>query len=95
MHLIINNELPDDFVVSTMQTHSVREMVEYVFGKLELDYNQYVSQNLKFLRPEELKYLKGDSTKIRTSLNWKPEYTFESMLDEMIEYWINYYSNNK
>jgi GDPmannose 4,6-dehydratase len=95
MHLIINNELPDDFVVSTMQTHSVREMVEYVFGKLELDYNQYVSQNLKFLRPEELKYLKGDSTKIRTSLGWKPEYTFESMLDEMIEYWMNYYSNNK
>jgi GDPmannose 4,6-dehydratase len=95
MHLIINNESPDDFVVSTMQTHSVREMVEYVFGKLELDYNQYVSQNLKFLRPEELKYLKGDSTKIRTKLDWTPEYTFETMLDEMIEYWINYYTNNK
>jgi len=95
MHSIINNESPDDFVVSTMQTHSVREMVEYVFGKLELDYNQYVSQNLKFLRPEELKYLKGDSTKIRTKLGWSPEYTFETMLDEMIEYWINYYTNNK
>lgn len=95
MHLIINNELPEDFVVSTMQTHSVREMVEYVFGKLDLDYNQYVSQNLKFLRPEELKYLKGDSTKIRTQLGWKPEYTFETMLDEMIEYWINHYKTNK
>ena len=95
MHLIINNESPDDFVVSTMQTHSVREMVEYVFGKLDLDYNLYVSQNLKFLRPEELKYLKGDSTKIRTELSWKPEYTFETMLDEMIEYWINHYTPNK
>jgi GDPmannose 4,6-dehydratase len=95
MHLIINNELPEDFVVSTMQTHSVREMVEYVFGKLDLDYNQYVSQNLKFLRPEELKYLKGDSTKIRIQLGWEPEYTFETMLDEMIEYWINYYKTNK
>jgi GDPmannose 4,6-dehydratase len=95
MHAIINNESPDDFVVSTMKTHSVREMVEYVFGKLELDYNQYVSQNLKFLRPEELKYLKGDSTKIRTKLGWSPEYTFETMLDEMIEYWIKYYTNNK
>ena len=61
MHLIINNESPDDFVVSTMQTHSVREMVEYVFGKLELDYNQYVSQNFKFLRPEVVKYLKRDT----------------------------------
>jgi GDPmannose 4,6-dehydratase len=95
MHAIINNESPDDFVVSTMKTHSVREMVEYVFGKLELDYNQYVSQNLKFLRPEELKYLKGDSTKIRTKLGWNPEYTFETMLDEMIEYWVMYYTNNK
>lgn len=95
MHLIINNEFPDDFVVSTMQTHSVREMVEYVFGKLELDYTQYVSQNLKFLRPEELKFLKGDSNKIRTNLGWKPEYTFETMLDEMIEYWVNYYKTNK
>lgn len=91
MHLIINNETPDDFVVSTMQTHSVREMVEYVFTQLELDYNQHVSQNLKFLRPEELKFLKGDSTKIRTKLGWKPEYTFESMLDEMIEYWMDFY----
>lgn len=91
MHLIINNESPDDFVVSTMQTHSVREMVEYVFTQLELDYNQHVSQNLKFLRPEELKFLKGDSTKIRTKLGWKPEYTFESMLDEMIEYWMDFY----
>jgi GDPmannose 4,6-dehydratase len=92
MHLIINNDTPEDFVVSTMQTHSVREMVEYVFGKLKLDYNSHVSQNLKFLRPEELKYLKGDSTKIRTQLGWKPEYTFESMLDEMIEYWMDYYT---
>lgn len=94
MHLIINNEIPEDFVVSTMQTHSVREMVEYVFNKLNLDYNQYVSQNLKFLRPEELKYLKGDSTKIRNKLGWVPEYTFETMLDEMVEYWINFYSKN-
>jgi GDPmannose 4,6-dehydratase len=89
MHLIINNDTPDDFVVSTMVTHSVRDMVEYVFNKLELDYTQYVSQDLKFKRPEELDYLKGDSTKIRTQLGWVPEYTFETMLDEMIEYWVN------
>jgi GDPmannose 4,6-dehydratase len=94
MHLIINNESPEDFVVSTMQTHSVREMVEYVFNHLGLDYNLYVSQNLKFLRPEELKYLKGDSSKIRTQLSWKPEYTFESMLDEMIDYWLKFYEKN-
>jgi GDPmannose 4,6-dehydratase len=88
MHLIINNTKPDDFVVSTMETHSVREMVEYVFNKLQLNYQKYVFQDLKFIRPEELDYLRGDSTKIRTQLGWKPEYTFESMLDEMIDHWM-------
>lgn len=91
MHLIINHDKPEDFVVSTMQTHSVREMTDYVFRRLGMDYTKYVIQNQIFVRPEELKYLKGDSSKARTILNWKPEYTFESMLDEMIEYWINYF----
>jgi len=91
MHLIINNDAPDDFVVSTMVTHSVRDMVEYVFKKLDLDYTKYVTQHHKFTRPEELDYLKGDSTKIRTQLGWEPEYTFEMMLDEMIEFWINHF----
>jgi GDPmannose 4,6-dehydratase len=88
MHMIINYDKPDDFVVSTMKTHSVREMVEYVFQKLDLDYNKYVVQNPKFLRAEELKYLKGDSTKIRTTLGWKPEYTFETLMDDMINGWL-------
>jgi GDPmannose 4,6-dehydratase len=88
MHLIINHDTPDDFVVSTMTTHSVREMVEYVFKKLDLDYRNYVSQNEKFLRAEELKYLKGDSTKIRETLGWKPEYTFETLMDDMINGWL-------
>ena len=95
MHLIINNDTPDDFVVSTMVTNSVRDMVEYVFNKLELDYTKYVSQDHKFTRPEELSYLKGDSTKIRTMLGWIPEYTFETMLDEMIEHWLDFFKNNK
>ena len=88
MHMIINHSNPDDFVVSTMTTHSVREMVEYVFNKLNLDYTKYVTQNEKFLRAEELKYLKGDSTKIRTTLGWKPEYTFETLMDDMIDGWM-------
>ena len=91
MHLIINNDVPDDFVVSTMVTHSVRDMVEYVFEKLDLDYTKYISLDQKFIRPEELDYLKGDSTKIRSQLGWEPEYTFETMLNEMIEFWLEYY----
>lgn len=84
---IINHDMPDDFVVSTGETYSVRNLCEIVFEYLNLDYTKYVQQDQKFLRPEELKFLKGDSTKIRETLVWKPEYDFKSMLIEMIEYW--------
>jgi GDPmannose 4,6-dehydratase len=92
MYLIMQHDIPDDWVVSTMETHSVREMCELVFSHLGLNYNDYVVQNPKFLRPEELPYLKGDSTKIRTELGWEPTYTFESMMKEMVDYWLEYFS---
>ena len=88
MHLILQQDNPGDYVVATGETRSVRDMCEYVFDQLGLDYRQWVTQNPKFLRPEELPYLKGDSTRIRTELRWKPEYTFETMMDEMITHWI-------
>jgi len=91
LHAIINHEKPEDFVVSTMETHSVRDMTKYVFDQLGMDYKDYVTQNNLFIRPEELKYLKGDSTKAREIFKWSPEYTFESMLDEMINYWLDFY----
>lgn len=87
MHAIVNAEIPSDYVVATGTTHSVRELCEYVFMRLDLDYNNYVVQNPKFLRPQELKYLKGDATRIKAELGWKPSYTFETLLDEMIEHW--------
>ena len=85
---------PGDWVVATGETRSVRDMCKYVFGKLELNYEDYVIQNQKFLRPEELPYLKGDSTKIRTELGWRPEYTFEMLMDEMIEHWMQYFTRS-
>lgn len=94
MHLIMQQSEPGDWVVATGETRSVRDMCKYVFSKLELDYNDYITQNQKFLRPEELSYLKGDSTKIR-ALGWKPEYTFETMMDEMIGFWLEKLSNNE
>lgn len=87
MHMIVNHSTPDEFIVSTGETYSVRDLCETVFSKLGLDYRDYVEQDPKFMRPEELKYLKGDSTKAREVLGWKPEYTFESMIEEMIESW--------
>lgn len=87
MHMIVNHDIADDFVVATGETHSVRELCEYVFTKLGLNYKDYVVQNPEYMRPEELKYLKGNSIKIRETLGWKPEYSFESLLDEMISNW--------
>ena len=87
MHLILQQPQAGDWVVATGETRSVRDMCEYVFSKLNMNYQDYVKQDPKFLRPEELPYLKGDSSRIR-ALGWTPEYTFETMMDEMIEYWL-------
>ena len=95
MWLILQEATPDDFVCSTGVSHSVRELCEYVFGKLDLDWKQYVKQDEKFLRPEELHDLKGDCTKAKTILEWQPKYTFETMLDEMVDYWLKYYADDK
>tara|TARA_B100000287_G_C20632846_1_gene780523 strand:- start:691 stop:1665 length:975 start_codon:yes stop_codon:yes gene_type:complete len=88
MHLMLQCDKPGDWVVATGKCHSVRDMCDYVFGQLDLDYKNYVVQNPIYMRPEELPYLKGDSTKIRTELGWEPEYTFETLMDEMIEHWM-------
>jgi GDPmannose 4,6-dehydratase len=70
------------------QIHSVREMIDYVLSKLGLDYKEFVIQNPVYLRPEELPYLRGDSSKLRSTFNWEPEYTFEMIMDEMSEFWM-------
>ena len=84
---IINHKTPEEFIIATGETHSVRDLCEIVFSKLGMDYRDYVVQNPKYMRPEELKYLKGDSTKAREILDWQPDYTFETMLEEMINKW--------
>jgi GDPmannose 4,6-dehydratase len=88
MQLILKHDKPDDFVVATGTTHSVRNFLEIVFEKLKLNYEDYVTQDSKYLRPEELPYLKGDSTKIREQLGWVPEISFDEMVDEMVEFWL-------
>lgn len=87
MNMIINHDIPDDFVVATGKTNSVREMTKYVFDQLDLNYENYVIQNKKFMRPEELKFLRGDCSKLKKTFGWEPEYSFEALLDEMIEHW--------
>jgi GDPmannose 4,6-dehydratase len=88
MWLMLQQETPDDYVLATGVSHSVRELVNYVFTRLGLHWSEYVKQDDKFQRAEELHFLKGDASKAIEILGWKPTYTFETMLDEMIEYWI-------
>ena len=92
MHMILNHIEPDDFVCATGVTNSVRDMCDYVFSKLELNYKDFVFQDEKYLRAEELKYLRGDSSKLRSTLGWKPDYTFEMLMDEMIDHWLGIYN---
>jgi len=94
MHMIINHDIPDEFIVATGETRSVRDLVEHVFNRLDMNYKDYVVQNPKFMRPEELKTLRGDAARTREVLGWRPEYTFETMLDEMIEYWLNKFTKD-
>jgi len=91
MWLILQQKTSDDYVCATGISHSVRDLCEYAFSKLNLDYRDYIEQDEKYLRPEELHNLKGDPTKLK-SLKWEAEYTFETMMDEMIEYWLKFYT---
>ena len=95
MWLMLQTDEPDDYVCSTGVSHSVKDLCEYTFNSLDLDFRDYVVVDEKFLRPEELHNLKGDSTKLRDRLGWKPKYTFETMLNEMVEYWLEYYTKEK
>lgn len=89
MHLMLQHNKPDDFVCATGISHTVEDLVNYTFGKLNLDWTKCVTQKTHLLRPEELNHLKGDSTKLRTTFDWEPTYTFESIMDEMINFWLN------
>jgi GDPmannose 4,6-dehydratase len=93
MWMILQLENPDDYVCSTGKSHSVENLCEYVFNKLGMDFRDHVTIDPKYFRPEELYDLKGDSSKLRKETGWKPSYSFESMLDEMIEYWVLYYND--
>jgi GDPmannose 4,6-dehydratase len=89
MWALMQSPEPGDYVCASGISHSVKELVEYVFNKLNLDWTQYVRTSEQLHRPNELWRLRGDTTKLKNHINWNPVYTFETMLDEMILYWSN------
>ena len=84
MWMMLQHDEPDDFVCSMGEARSVRELCDIVFSKLDMDYKQFVTVDPKYYRPTELTDLKGDCTKLKTALGWSANYTFESMIDEMV-----------
>ena len=89
MHMILQLDKPDDFACATGISHTVRELCELSFNEVGLDYRQWIDVDEKFLRPEELSFLKGDASKLKLATGWEPEYTFEKMIKEMVNYWQN------
>jgi GDPmannose 4,6-dehydratase len=76
---------PDDYVVATGETHSVREFCERAFAEVKLNYQDYVVVDELYYRPAEVDLLIGDATKARTVLGWQPRYTFETLVTEMVQ----------
>lgn len=85
IHLMATAPKADDWVVASGEMHSVKEFMEIVFEKLDLNYEDYVEFDSKYLRPTEVDALCGDSSKIRNILGWKPKYTFDQLIEEMVE----------
>src|SRR4030095_14141254 len=85
MHLMLQQDSPNDYVVATGETHTVREFCELAFGEVGLDYNDYVRTDARFLRPAEVDLLVGDATKARRELGWESQYTFPQLVREMVQ----------
>ena len=95
MWLMLQQGSPDDYVISTGETHSVKEWVEASFSCLDLDWEKYVKMDEKLLRPAEVDLLIGDSTKARDKLGWKPQVNFEGLVKLMVEHDYNELKNER
>ena len=84
MHAMLQQPVPDDYVVATGEAHSVREFCELAFAEVELDYRDYVKVDDRYYRPAEVDLLIGDATKAQRVLAWKPTYAFPDLVAEMV-----------
>jgi len=84
MWLMLQQDKPDDYVIATGETHSVRELAQQVFQKLDLDYEKYLAIDPRYFRPTEVDVLLGDFTKASMQLGWQPRIGFGELIDIMI-----------
>jgi GDPmannose 4,6-dehydratase len=86
MWLMLQQEQPDDYVIATGESHTVRDFLDLVFEKLSLDWRKYVVIDPHYFRPTEVDYLLGDITKAKTKLGWQPKTSFKQLIDMMVEH---------
>jgi GDPmannose 4,6-dehydratase len=93
MYAMLNAEQPDHFVIATGTTHTIQAFLEQAFGELDLDYEKYLVIDPEFYRPKEEVPLVGDSSKIRSQLQWEPKVSFEDMVREMVQSDLEYFQS--
>jgi GDPmannose 4,6-dehydratase len=86
MWMMLQQEQPDDYIVATGETYSVRQFLEWTFGKLDLDYRDFVEFDQRYMRPSEVDVLLGDPTKARERLGWKPEVNIHGLIQMMVDH---------
>ena len=86
MWMMLQHDVPDDWVIATGETHTVREFAELAFSHVNLNWEDYVSTSEKYFRPNEVDYLLGDSSKAKEKLGWSPKTSFEDLVKMMVDY---------
>lgn len=86
MWMMLQQATPDDYVVATGESRSVREFVQAVFQRLDLDWERYVAIDQRYFRPSEVEHLEGDSTKIRKELGWEARVSFQELVQRMVDH---------
>ncbi|MBI3817861.1 MAG: GDP-mannose 4,6-dehydratase [Planctomycetes bacterium] len=85
MWAMLQQDQPDDYVISTGATHTVRELCEHAFNRVGLDYKKYVVVDPEYFRPAEVELLIGDASKAHTKLGWRPKVTFKQLVEMMVD----------
>jgi GDPmannose 4,6-dehydratase len=86
MWLMLQQEQPDDYVVATGLSHSVKDLIQVAFDHLELDWKKHVISEPKLFRPAEVDHLLGDPTKAKKKLGWQPKRSFEELIGKMVDH---------
>ncbi len=95
MWLMLQQDKPDDYIIASGETHSVKELVECAFSSVGLNWEDYVSVDPEFYRPDEPVQLIGSIDKIKNQLDWQPEYSFAQLVESMVEYDLKKLTNSQ